>query len=367
MHTGIANLPLHGGTTPRWLFQRMVRMSGAIAEAIVEEYGTKEMLRRISDPYWFQSFSCAIGFDWHSSGATTVGMGALKEALKERSLGIMVAGGKGRTSRNTPYELRTIGRALDLDDIQIDFLIKASRMTAKVDSALVQDNHQIYHHTMIVDKNGHWAAIQQGIWEEKGYARRYHWLGKRIRKFTEEPHSKIEGIRVKSALDMTADESEKAREISVGLVNDGIEHLRNDMSAISFQRTLFNFKEPVRMTEVLNMPKRIDWRALRMAYEFQPKDYEELVGVRGIGPATVRALALVSELIYGESPSWKDPVRYSFAVGGKDGVPHPVNRKAMDEATDFMETALNMAKIGKKEKIKAFMRLRGLTRQTSRT
>ncbi len=344
----------------------MVKLSGAITEAIVEEYGTGDMLRRISDPYWFQSFSCAIGFDWHSSGTTTVSMGALKEALKEKDVGIMVAGGKGRASKNTPHELRIIGKNMGLGEEKTDFLVKVSRMAAKVDSAAVQDCHRIYHHTMVVDENGDWAVVQQGIWEEKGYARRYHWLGYEVERFTEEPHTGIAGTSVKNALDMTAKDSWEARKISVDLVNDGIEHLKSEISSVSPQRTLFNFNEPVRRPEILNMPKRIDWEALRIAYEFQPKDYDELIGVKGLGPATVRALALISELIYGERPSWKDPVRYSFAVGGKDGVPHPVNRKAMDEATAFMEEALNMAKIGKKERIKAFMRLRGLSRQQSR-
>ena len=357
MHTGIANLPLHGGKAPPWLFKRMVKMSGAIAEIVVEEYGTGELLKRLSDPYWFQSFSCAIGFDWHSSGTTTVSMGALKEALKERDIGVGVAGGKGRTSRNTPYELRNMGKSMNLSEESTEFLIKASRMSAKVDSAAIQDKHPIYHHTMIVNENGDWAVIQQGMWEEKGYARRYHWLGKDVRAFTEEPHKGIVGFNAGKALDMTSKESDNAKRISTDLVNDGIEHIKNEISSVSPQRTLFNFDKPVKKPEVLTMPGRINWDALRAAYEFQPENYDELLGVRGVGPATVRALALVSELVYGEKPSWKDPVKYSFTVGGKDGVPHPVNKRAMDEATNFMEDALCMAKLGEKERIGALKRL----------
>ena len=360
MHTGIANLPLHGGKAPPWLFRRMVKMSGAIAEIVVEEYGTAEFLRRLSDPYWFQSLSCVIGFDWHSSGTTTVTMGALKEALKERDLGIAVAGGKGRTSRNTPYEIRIAGKDMDFSEEQVDFLINASRMAAKVDSAAIQDRHQIYHHTLVLDEDGRWAVIQQGLWEEKGYARRYHWLGERVKRFSEGHGENIAGIDTGNALDMTSKESESARKVSIDLVNDGIEHIRNEMASISPQRTLFNFDRPVKKVVELTMPKRINWDALRAAYEFQPRDYDELIGIKGIGPATVRALALVSELIYGEPPSWKDPVRYSFAVGGKDGVPHPVNKRAMDEATRFMEDALSMARIGDKERIGALRRLRAL-------
>ncbi len=336
----------------------MVKMSGAISEVIVEEYGKKELLKRLSDPYWFQSFSCAIGFDWHSSGTTTVSMGALKEALNNRDIGIKVAGGKGRTSRNTPYDLRTYGKTLGLGDELIEYLIESSRMTAKVDSAVVQDMHEIYHHTIVFDEDGSWAVIQQGMWEEKGYARRYHWLSHGIKSFSESPRDGIAGIDVGRALDMSAEKSRDARKISIDLVKDGIEHLKRDIESISPQRTLFNFDRPVNKVKTLNMPRRINWDALRAAYEFQPENYDELIKVKGIGPATVRALALVSELIYGEEPSWKDPVKYSFTVGGKDGVPHPVNKRAMDEATRFMEDALSMARIGDKERMRALRRLR---------
>ncbi len=356
MHTGTANLPLHGGKAPRWLFSRMVRMSGAISEIIVEQYGHDEFLRRIADPYWFQSFSCAIGFDWHSSGTTTVTMGALKEALNTMELGLKVAGGKGRASRKTPYELRAIADSFDAD---AEGLIKASRMSAKVDSAALQDSHQIYHHTMLVSEDGKWAVVQQGLMEEKGYARRYHWLHG-VRSFSEEPRTAMHGVDVGEALDMSARDSSEARKITLDLVNDGPEHIMNEISAVSPQRTLFNYDEPVKRARHLSMPKRIDWKALKIAYEFQPRNYDELLGTKGIGPATVKALALVSELIYGSELSWKDPVKYSFAVGGKDGVPYPVNRKAMDEATEFMEDALSLAKIGEMDRMGAMRRLKSI-------
>ena len=356
MHTGSADLPLHGGKAPRWLFKRMVRMSGAIAGLIVEEHGHEEFMKRISDPYWFQAFSCAIGFDWHSSGTTTVTMGALKEALNTGELGIMVAGGKGKASRRTPEEIRAIAERFDAD---AESLIHASRMSAKVDSAALHDGHQIYHHTMVVDEKGRWAVIQQGLMEERGYARRYHWLHG-VRSFSGNPRSGMHGTDVGEALDMSAEESGEARKVSLDLVRDGPEHIMNEISAISPQRTLFNYDVPVKRARHLTMPRRIDWTALKMAYEFQPRNYDELLAIKGIGPATVRALALVSELIYGEEPSWKDPVRYSFAVGGKDGVPYPVNKRAMDEATDFMEDVLNGIKLGDKERGDAMRRLRSL-------
>jgi hypothetical protein len=354
MHTGSAELPLHGGKAPRWLFRRMARMSGAIAEMIVEEYGTGEFLRRISDPYWFQSLSCVIGFDWHSSGTTTVTMGALKEAFQRKELGLKVAGGKGRASRKTPYELRTIANSFELDAEQ---LVHASRMSAKVDSAALQDGHSIYHHTMLVDEKGRWAVVQQGLMEERGYARRYHWLHG-VKSFSEEPRTSMKGVDIGEALDMSAEGSRDARKTSLDLINDGPEHLMDDISSISPQRTLFNFDRRVAKARHLTMPKRVDWTALKMAYEFQPGNYDELLGIKGIGPATVKALALVSELIYGDSPSWQDPVKYSFAVGGKDGVPYPVNRKAMDEATQFMEDVIDNARMGEDDRKGAMRRLK---------
>ncbi len=329
---GAANLPLHGGNAPRWLFHRMVKLASAISDVMVLEYGTEELIRRLSDPFWFQAFSCILGFDWHSSGTTTVTCGALREALKG-SDDLAVVGGKGNASRNT---LKGIEGWSESHGISVSLekrMIRSSRLSAKVDSAAVQDGHHLYHHCFIFDPEGHWATIQQGMSDETGYARRYHWFSGSMERFVEEPHEAIIGEGMERTLDMTSRSSEGSRSISVDLVNDGPDHLENDVVTVERgQTTLYQWSGQREIR--LDMPRNINWNALRRAYEFSPSNYEEFLEVPGVGPSTVRALALIGELVYGKEPSWKDPVKYSFTVGGKDGVPFPVDRKAMDRSDD---------------------------------
>ncbi|KAA0002896.1 MAG: DUF763 domain-containing protein [Thermoplasmata archaeon] len=355
---GVASLPLHPGKAPRWLFGRMVSLAGAIAEVMVHEYGRERFLRVLSDPFWFQAFSCVLGFDWHSSGTTTVTCGALKEALKPLDLGIYVAGGKGKASRRTLEEIESIGREKGLKERKINKLQYSSRISAKVDNAALQDGYNLYHHVIVFSEEGKWAIIQQGMNEKTTYARRYHWLSDKIKNFVEEPHDAIIGYKGE-AMDMTSRESREARKISVDLVNDDPKHIKRDWSLLkkpSWQTTLDGWK--AKQIVHLEMPRTINWNALKKVYEFQPRNYEELLAIKGIGSSTVRALAFISDLIYGSPPSWKDPVKYSFAVGGKDGVPYPVDKKAMDEATSILKKGIDEAKIGKKEKLYAIKRLK---------
>ncbi|MFW5914488.1 MAG: DUF763 domain-containing protein [Thermoplasmatota archaeon] len=351
--TGVADLPLHGGSAPRWLFTRMVKMADAICEVIIEERGTEELLRRLSDPYWFQAFSCVLGFDWHSSGTTTVTCGALKEALRDSEVG--VAGGKGKASRSAQTNIHEWSESQGLSpDLERRFS-HSSRMSAKVDSAAVQDGHELYHHTFLFDQGGNWATIQQGM-ADHGYARRYHWFSGELRDFVQEPHSAILGTRSET-LDMTASASSGSRRTSVDLVKDGPDHLRNEVVNLSRgQTTLYQWSGQPEIR--LCMPGRINWKAMSRAYEFQPRGYEELLGIQGMGPATVRALALIGELVYGSEPSWRDPVKYSFAVGGKDGVPYPVDRRAMDESTRLLFEGIEESKVGRRDKLRAVSRLR---------
>jgi len=358
--TGTASLPLHGGKAPRWLFRRMTEMAGAIAEIVVEEYGTRELVERLADPYWFQSLSCAIGFDWHSSGTTTVSMGALKESLNNRDIGVRIAGGKGKASVKTPAEIRTIAEDMEYSEEAAREMIKRSRMTAKVDNAAVQDGYGLYHHTFVMDTEGNWAVVQQGLNDSTGYARRYHWLGRTVRRFSEEPNTGIVGIKEEKVLDMTAKKSREARKTSVDLIRDGPERLLREVGRLSPQKNLLNFADRRKGIPALRMPITVNWSAVKEAYEFQPDNYDELLGIRGICPSTVRALALVSELIHGDAASWKDPVRYSFAVGGKDGVPFPVDKRAMDESIRMLEEAIEHSRIGEKEGLKAIKRLKAL-------
>ncbi|MDI6841686.1 MAG: DUF763 domain-containing protein [Methanothermobacter wolfeii] len=346
--TGIANLPLHGGHPPAWLMRRMIKLSGAIAEVIIEEYGTSEFISRISDPFWFQAFSCVIGFDWHSSGTTTTTCGALKSALDPERHGILVAGGKGRASRRTIHELEGAGELFGLDSSGLQY---ASRISARVDNSCIQDGFQLYQHTFMVDGDGEWTVIQQGLNSGGGYARRYHWLGSGVDEYTENPHTGISSDRrFDEVLDMTSPMSRGARRVSVDLVCDGPEHIRRYLTG---QRTLFDFN-------VLDMPAHHhvelsegDMAVLERAHELQPSDYEELVMVEGLGAKKIRALALVAELVYGERASWRDPARYSYAHGGKDGHPYPVDRETYDSTVDYLRNAIEDAGIDRKDRLRA--------------
>ncbi|MCW4049298.1 MAG: DUF763 domain-containing protein [Candidatus Bathyarchaeota archaeon] len=355
-HSGSAVLPLHGGKAPRWLFSRMVQLAECIVDIVIDEYGHGGLLERLSDPWFFQSLSCVLGYDWHSSGTTTVTCGALKMALDRENMGVTVCGGKGRTSLKTPQEIREMGQIFGLSGYKIDGLVYASRMSAKVDNSLVQDSYKLYHHCLIFDEQGDWIVIQQGINEERGNARRYHW-GLDHRGFIEEPQDAIIcETRLKEALNMTSKLSKENRDMCLDLVRD---------NPMKLKRTLAK-PVPVNQSrldgwtgaETLVMPRSVNWDAVREAYQFQPRSYEEMVSKRGIGPGTIRGLALVAELIYGERASWSDPVRFNFAFGGKDGVPFPVDRKAMDEAVDVLRNGIKASGLGSNEELRAIQRLK---------
>jgi hypothetical protein len=346
----------------------MRKLANGIVTVVIDEYGRDEFLRRISDPYWLQAFSCCIGYDWHSSGTTTVVTAVLKNALKPEEHGVAVCGGKGKTSLRTPTEIVNVGEKFCFSSDKIKALRYASKMSAKVDNTAIQAGYPLYHHAFFVAEDGEWAVIQQGMCTRDRTARRYHWLSENMRNFVVEPHNAIVGdAKRELALDMTARESESCRKISVDIAKETPEKIMRMVMSIrpAYQKSLQEWlpktadnawKEyPI---DVLSMPRNINWKALQEVYEFQPSNYEELLGFRGVGPATVRGLALIAELIYGEKPSWKDPVKYSFAYGGKDGVPFPVDRKAMDESIQILENAVQSAKIGDNEKLRALQRLR---------
>jgi hypothetical protein len=357
---GTALLPLHHGRAPKWLFGRMVKLAECILDIIVDEFGVVGLLSRFSDPWFFQSLSCVLGYDWHSSGTTTVTCGALKEAIDPEKLGVAIAGGKGRTSRKAPAEIEEHGLEFGMGTRQIEELKYASRMAAKVDNSLVQDGYDIYHHTFVFDERGDWIVIQQGINEAKGNARRYHWPPEHS-SFVEEPQNAILcESRLPLVLDMTSTESDENRRACVDLARENPRRLRRMLvkSTPSHQSTLEEWTGGGADPGVLIMPRRINWEAMKAVYEFQPRNYEELTSLRGVGPSTVRGLALVAELVYGHQPSWRDPVRFSFAFGGKDGVPFPVDRRSMDEAVGLLRTGIEETKIGQNEKLRAIQRLR---------
>jgi hypothetical protein len=340
----------------------MVELGGSIAELVVLEYGREALLERLADPFWLQCYGNIIGWDWDSSGLGTVVTGALKEALERRDLGVGVAGGKGRASRRAPEEIRRLGDEFGLPGDRVDSLVTASRLSAKVDNAALQDQHQLYHHAFILSENGSWVVIQQGMNPERRYARRYHWYWKEVRRFDEEPHKAILGRRLEAALDMTARESDAARKASVDLVREDPRKLMRLLRSIRKpgQRSLREWTGEEDTFKYLSIPRNLNWNMLRTVYELQPRSYEELLSIRGVGPAAVRALAYISDVVYGAEPSWRDPVKFSFALGGKDGIPYPVHRKAMDEATEILSRGIQEARVGRQDKLRALRALRRL-------
>lgn len=352
MKTGVAHLPLHYGKAPSWLFQRMKSLAREITLSIIDAYGNEEMLSRLSDPYWFQAFGCVLGFDWHSSGVTTTVCGALKEGLKgmERELGFYIAGGKGRVSRKTPLEIQEICSQRAIEGTP---LIYASRMSAKVDSAAVQDGYQIYQHTFFFTQAGQWAVVQQGMNEENRYARRYHWFSQGIKDFVCEPHWAVCCDQRKEGLNLVAQESEGTRQAMIDLSHEKPEFLITEGKRAA---TLYLPQEhPIPMER--SRLERLE-KIFIQIYERSPKNFEQLLGIQGVGPKGLRALSLIAELIHGAKPSFKDPTRFSFAHGGKDGHPYPVDRKVYDQTIELLKGAIDKTKVGDREKIDAIRRLR---------
>src|SRR3954468_15492703 len=356
--TGTATLPLHGGKAPAWLFQRMTRLAREITVFMAGEFGTDDILRRLSDPYWFQAFACVLGFDWHSSGVTTTATGALKEAVRgmEDELGLYVAGGKGATSRRTPSEIAAACERLGRDPAE---LVRASKLSAKVDNSAVQSGHQLYHHSFVFSAAGDWCVVQQGMSDETSTARRFHWLSEGVGSFVEEPHAAVCDDRRGVLVNFVADESAEARaatvEIATALPEKTVTTLDRAAELVMPRR------HELKLADV--NPRYLD-KILLKTYERAPRDFEELLGIEGVGPKTLRALALVAELVHGTSASTKDPARYAFAHGGKDGTPFPVDRATYDKTISVLRDAVNRAGVDRSERAKAFKRLAKLEMQT---
>ncbi|HZU18037.1 MAG TPA: DUF763 domain-containing protein [Candidatus Dormibacteraeota bacterium] len=348
MRTGIADLPLHTGHTPRWLFERMVALAREMALAIVIEEGPRGLLRRLADPVWFQAFGCVLGFDWHSSGVTTTACAALKEGLRTLpEVGVVVAGGKGRASRRTPQEIESACRRNGLDPAP---LIRASRLAAKVDSAAVQDGFQIYHHVLVFTGEGAWAVVQQGMNEASRTARRYHWL--EPARFDREPHAAVVGPPGREVLNLVAEEGEGNRRLSATLAREAPGTVTRELQRL--RELTMPRRHRARLSDL--DPERIE-RVLRHAHAAQPEDFTDLLAVPGVGARTLRALSLVAELAYGEPASVRDPVSFSFAHGGKDGTPFPVDRATYDATIASLRQAVAEARLGRNDKVEALRRL----------
>ena len=390
MRKRMAQLPLHGGKAPAWLFQRMTKLAGAITMAIVDEFGPEEMLARLSDPWWFQAFGCVLGFDWHSSGVTTVTCGAMKEAarLYGDDLGIFVAGGKGATSRKAPTEIITVANRLGLS--QGDRLVYASKMSAKVDSAAVQDGYQLYQHNLFFTPVGQWCVVQQGMNDAQKQARRYHWLGSTVENFVCDPHAAVSDLQqaeeqvfadVPSVakpqrqllLNLVAGEGDQNRSATTKLIAEHPDWIMNEWRLATSGPTLFAPKHHRVLDSDIN-PERLR-KLVVAAHEQHPQDFATLVGAAGVGPATLRSLTLLAEIIFDAPVSHRDPAAasdspleatmdgrrwadYSFTHGGKDGTPFPVDRDTYDRNIQILLSAVRRARVGENEKFEALRRLR---------
>lgn len=400
MRTGIATVPLDWGRCPRWLFERMTRLGRGICIAIVEEFGAEELLKRLSDPAWFQSLGCVMGFDWNSSGLTVTTMGALKEAVRgmEADLGVYICGGK-RVSRKTPEETIAWGQRLGWDEQKTGRLVDASKMAAKVDAALIQDGFSIYAHNLLFTNSGKWAVIQQGMNVNLQKARRYHWLSDGVHDFTSEPHSGIASDARLAPLNLTAKESAENKKISAEIVklepNAFLKNLQCAADAVSKKMPcLENETHPLGAAVAnpngssLGHQKRLPgfsqidlnnvefhWhpvaaekfdlkrlkKTIEKAHFFSPQNFAQLLAGEGIGPKTIRALSLVAEIIYGAKPSYQDPARYTFAVGGKDGTPFPVDRANYDRTLAAIEKGIAQSRMSRQEIDRAKQRLETIT------
>lgn len=360
---GSADLPLHGGRVPAWLGERMTRLGTVMTEAIVHHYGRDEFLRRLANPFWFQSFGSVMGMDWHSSGITTSVIGALKRGLNPRGgeLGLTVCGGRGRHSRRTPDELVDAGERAGFDGSS---LAAASRLVAKVDSAAVQDGFDLYLHAFIVADDGAWTVVQQGMNGAGRTARRYHWLSEGLESFVDAPHAAIEGQAGGAIVNLADRRAAASRRAQLSLLADlGPDRLAREAAAL---RTPAPAAEP--LLPHLVMPDHHDVRAsdvmarrlhgaLAAAAEAGPRDFAELLAVPGIGARTVRSLAMVAEVIYGAPCRFADPARFSLAHGGKDRHPFPVPLKVYDKTISVLKSAVEQAKLGRDEKLGAIRRL----------
>ncbi|WP_149195720.1 DUF763 domain-containing protein [Luteimonas suaedae] len=403
--SGSADLPLHGGRVPRWLGERMTRLGAVMCQAIVHEYGRDELLRRLAHPFWFQSFGAVMGMDWHSSGITTSVIGALKRGLAPLSgeLGIHVCGGRGRHSRATPGELVAIGERVGFDGAA---LAAASRLVAKVDSAALQDGFDLYLHGFIVSDEGRWVVVQQGMNGEAKQARRYHWLSEGLTSFVDAPHAAIEGPgrgRIVNLADRRAEAARRAQVEMLGTLGpDGVarewgrlEGRMGEMDARSksalirpriesgagssgtFSRKREKESLQLDLLPHLCLPDRHDVRGsdvvarrlrgnLAAAAECGPRDFTELLQVPGVGARTVRALALVAEVLHGTPCRFTDPARFSLAHGGKDRHPFPVPTRVYDQTIGVLKRAVHSAKLGREEQLQALKRLDAQARRLER-
>ena len=343
----------------------MKRLASSISKILIEDYGTSEFLKRLADPLWFQSFGCVLGFDWHSSGLTTVVTGVLQRSINLTDHGIMIAGGKGKKSLSSRSQIPNLAISANMAGKKISDLLYADKITAKVDNSAVQDSYDLYHHAVFFDERGDWTIIQQGMNSDIKMARRYHWISDNIHSsFLSEPHSGIICDKIhQDVLDMTDHDSIETQRTTIDLVNGNPRNLISSIKKLQLRKTktmddwIFdhNFVNSTDLS--YEMPRHLNWNTVKKIYDIQPRNYEEFITINGVGPSLIRAVALISQLIYGSKTSWEDPVQFSFAHGGKDGVPFPINRNTFDRSIGFLREAIEGGEITGQEKRTALKRL----------
>ncbi len=355
--SGSADLALMGGSIPTWLFDRMTRLSLPVVEAILMNYGKTEFLRKLSDPFWFQSFGSVIGMDWNSSGITTAVMSALRKSLNPhaRDLGIYVCGGKGKDSLQTPAELENVGQRTGLNGNE---LARFSRLTAKVDSTAIQDGFQVYMHYFVVSDEGDWSVVQQGMQTETSKARRYHWNSSSISSFVEEPHTAICGENQGEILNLTDKKAGITQKSMLDITREHPEKMMQEVRHLSMPA----YKDMKAKDVDLKRLGSILW----LAHEQQTQNFEELLLLKGLGTRTLQSLALVSEIIHGTPTRFADPARFAFAHGVKGGTPFPVPLNVYDETIDTLRLAVEKAKIGETDRLAAIGKLSDMARKAEK-
>ena len=352
--SGSADLALMGGRIPSWLFDRMVKLSLPIVEAIIVEYGKKEFIKRLSDPYWFQSFGAVIGMDWNSSGVTTAVMAALRQSINPhaKEMGLFVCGGKGKTSLKTPRELMRVGEITGLDGV---YLTRCSKLAAKVDNTAIQDGFQLYLHSFVISDEGDWSVVQQGMKPNSSLARRYHWNSNNIESFTKEPHTAICGDNQGEIINLVHKDAQATQKGILEIANENPQKILDEIPHMKLP-THNGVKE-----KDVNI-KRLG-SILWLAQENEVKQFDELLLLKGLGPRTLQSLTLVSEVIHGTASRFSDPARFSFAHGNKSGNPFPVPTKVYDEVIQTLKKSVESAKIGDTDKNKAIKKLTQLAQK----
>ncbi|MEM8999163.1 MAG: DUF763 domain-containing protein [Bacteroidota bacterium] len=355
--SGTADLTLHGGHVPPWLFNRMKELALPMVEAIIHEHGKEGFIARMAHPFWFQSFGTVIGMDWNSSGVTTTVMSVLKQVITpiSKQLGIYVCGGKGKHSLKTPEELIRVGMQTGLDG---NHLVHCSKLSAKVDNTALQDGFQLYIHNFLVTDTGVWGVVQQGMNPKNGKARRYHWHSDKVTSFVKAPHAAVCGKNQGKILNLVHDEAQPTQEVLLNISKENPDTIIKELPYLivpSYHHIKAKDIDLKRLGSIL-------W----LAQETETKTFEELLLLKGLGPRTLQSLALVAEVIYGTPSRFSDPARFAFAHGGKDATPFPVPTKVYDETIATIKKAVEKAKMGHTDKLEALKKLTQMAQRAAK-